>query len=334
MKTTAALLAGLIFLFASASALGDKPMYAIAIHGGAGTMPRNEMTAEVEARYRAGLQQALDAGYGVLEAGGSSLDAVTTAVRMLEDNPMFNAGKGAVFNREAQVELDAAVMDGATLKAGSVASIKHVRNPIDLARLVMEQSSHVMLVGAGAEEFALDRGMALVPNTYFHTERRREQLERARRGDRMAAITLNPFGPDPFGTVGAVARDGKGNIAAATSTGGMTGKRAGRVGDSPIIGAGTYANNATAAVSATGHGEFFMRWVVAHDIHSLMEYKGMSLQQAVEEVVQKKLRAAQGEGGVIAVDAKGNLVLSFNSEGMFRGARDSQGRNEVAIYPE
>lgn len=302
-------------------------MYAIAIHGGAGTLPRAEMTAELEAQYRADLQKALDTGYGALEEGRSSLDAVTAAVRVLEDSPLFNAGKGAVFNREAQVELDAAVMDGATLKAGAVAGIRHIKNPIDLARLVMEQSNHVLLISSGAEEFALDHGMSLVPNSYFHTEKRREQLERARRGDKLAAVKLNYFG-----TVGAVARDGKGNIASATSTGGMTGKRPGRIGDSPIIGAGTYANNATAAISGTGHGEFFIRHVVAHDIHSLMEYRGLSLEAAVNEVVQKKLRAAKGEGGVIAVDAKGNLALSFNSEGMFRGARDSKGRNEVAIY--
>ncbi len=327
MKSTAALLAGWCLLLASASALGDKPMYAIAIHGGAGTLPRSEMTRELEAQYRADLHKALDAGYKVLESGGASMDAVTTAVRILEDSPLFNAGKGAVFNREAQVELDAAVMDGATLKAGAVAGVKHIKNPIDLARLVMEQSNHVFLIGTGAEEFALDHGMTLVPNSYFHTERRREQLERARRGDKLAAVTMNYFG-----TVGAVARDGQGNIAAATSTGGTTGKRPGRVGDSPIIGAGTYANNATAAISGTGHGEFFMRWVVAHDIHALMEYKEMSLEDAVNEVVQKKLKAAKGEGGIIAVDAKGNIALSFNSEGMFRGARDSKGRNEVAIY--
>lgn len=302
-------------------------MHAIAIHGGAGTLPRAEMTPELEARYRADLQKALDTGYAVLEKGGASLDAVTAAVRVLEDSPMFNAGKGAVFNREAQVELDAAVMDGATLKAGAVAGIRHIKNPVDLARLVMEQSSHVLLISTGAEEFALDHGMTLVPNSYFHTERRREQLERARRGDKLAAVTLNYFG-----TVGAVARDGKGNVAAATSTGGTTGKRAGRVGDSPIIGAGTYANNATAAISGTGHGEFFMRWVVAHDIHALMEYRGMSVEAAVNEVVQKKLKAAKGEGGVIAIDAQGNIALSFNSEGMFRGAKDSKGRNEVAIY--
>lgn len=327
MRVRGALLAGLGLALASGSTLGDKPMYSIAIHGGAGTLPRTEMTQELEAQYRADLQKALDTGFELLSGDGTSLDAVTAAVRILEDSPLFNAGKGAVFNREAQVELDAAVMDGATLKAGAVAGIRHVRNPIDLARLVMDQSQHVLLIGTGAEEFALDHGMTLVPNSYFHTERRREQLERARRGDKLAAIKLNYFG-----TVGAVARDRNGNIAAATSTGGMTGKRPGRVGDSPIIGAGTYANNATCAISGTGHGEFFMRTLVAHDIHALMQYRGLSLEAAVSEVVQKKLKAMQGEGGVIAVDAHGNLVMSFNTEGMFRGARDARGRNEVAIY--
>jgi beta-aspartyl-peptidase (threonine type) len=327
MKTLGAWLAGIFCALALTAAWGETPMYSIAIHGGAGTLPRSEMSPQLEAQYRADLQKALDAGFKVLADGGTSLDAVATSVRMLEDSPLFNAGKGAVFNREAQVELDAAIMDGATLRAGAVAGLKHIRNPIDLARLVMEQSQHVLLIGSGAEEFALDHGMTLVPNSYFHTERRREQLERARRGDKLAAIKLNYFG-----TVGAVARDQKGTIAAATSTGGMTGKRPGRVGDSPIIGAGTYANNETCAISGTGHGEFFIRQVVAHDIHALMEYRGMSLEQAVNEVVKKKLVERKGEGGVIAVDAKGNLALVFNTEGMFRGARDARGRNEVAIY--
>jgi len=302
-------------------------MHSIAIHGGAGTLPRTEMTQELEAKYRTDLQLALDAGFKILEGGGTSLDAVTAAVRLLEDSPLFNAGKGAVFNREAQVELDAAVMDGSTLKAGAVASVKHIKSPIELARLVMQESQHVFLVGAGAEEFALDHGMTPVPNSYFHTEKRRQQLERARQGDRLSAIKLNYFG-----TVGAVARDTHGNLASATSTGGLTGKRPGRVGDSPIIGAGTYANNATCAVSGTGQGEFFMRYLVAHDIHALMEYREMSLEAAVDEVVKKKLTAAKGEGGVIAVDGEGRLALSFNTEGMFRGARDARGRNEVMIY--
>lgn len=329
MKVTGIVLAGVLFLAGWGNAVAEKKsMYGIAIHGGAGTLSKAQMTPEMEAKYRAGLQQALDAGYQVLEQGGSSLDAVNTAVRLLEDDEMFNAGKGSVFTRDGTVELDAALMDGATLKAGSVAGVKHVRNPIDLARRVMEQSKHVMLIGEGAEEFALEQGLPFVPNNYFHTERRRQQLEKALRGDKQASVDDIHY----FGTVGAVARDRNGNLAAATSTGGLTGKHPGRVGDSPIIGAGTYANNRTCAVSGTGQGEFFIRLGVARDIHALMDYRGMSLDEAVDEVVQHKLKEMQAEGGVIAIDTKGHIVLDFNSEGMFRGARDSGGRREVGIY--
>jgi beta-aspartyl-peptidase (threonine type) len=327
MKSKLSVLAGLCLLVTWSVASGEKLMFGIAIHGGAGTMPRAEITPELEAQYRADLAQALDTGYGVLEKGGTSQEAAIAAVRILEDSPLFNAGKGAVFNRDGEVELDAAVMDGASRRAGSVAGLKHIKNPIELARLVMEKSPHVMLIGPGAEEFALDQGMSLVPNSYFHTEKRREQLERALKGDRMAAIKLNYFG-----TVGAVTRDKQGNLFAATSTGGMTGKIPGRVGDSPHIGAGTYANNETCAVSATGHGEFFIRSVVAYDIHALMDYKSMSLDKAVNEVVQSKLKIMKAEGGVIAIDSDGRISMSFNSEGMFRGARDSGGRREIGIY--
>ncbi|HSC05345.1 MAG TPA: isoaspartyl peptidase/L-asparaginase [Steroidobacteraceae bacterium] len=327
MRSQLSVLAGLCLLAAWSVASGEKLMFGIAIHGGAGTMPRAEITPELEAQYRADLAQALDTGYGVLEKGGTSQDAAIAAVKILEDSPLFNAGKGAVFNRDGEVELDAGVMDGASRRAGSVAGLKHVKNPIELARLVMDKSPHVMLIGPGAEEFALDQGMTLVPNSYFHTEKRREQLERALKGDRMAAIKLNYFG-----TVGAVTRDKQGNLFAATSTGGMTGKIPGRVGDSPHIGAGTYANNETCAVSATGHGEFFIRSVVAYDIHALMDYKEMSLDKAVNEVVQRKLKVMKAEGGVIAIDSDGHIVMSFNTEGMFRGARDSAGRREIAIY--
>ena len=327
MKSKINLAIGLCLLAAWSIASGEKLMFGIAIHGGAGTMPRAEITPDLEAQYRADLARALDAGYQVLESGGSSQDGAIAAVRILEDSPLFNAGRGAVFNRDGEVELDAAVMDGASRRAGSVAGLKHIRNPIELARLVMEKSPHVMIIGPGAEEFAMDQGMTPVPNSYFHTERRREQLERALKGDRMAAIKLNYFG-----TVGAVTRDQQGNLFAATSTGGMTGKIPGRVGDSPHIGAGTYANNETCAVSATGHGEFFIRSVVAYDIHALMDYKGMTLEQAVTEVVQRKLKVMKAEGGVIAIDSDGRISMSFNSEGMFRGARDSGGRREIAIY--
>src|SRR5262245_47775615 len=327
MKKVQGLLAGVALSLLGGVAMADKAAYGIAIHGGAGTLPRSEMTKKLEEKYLADLGQALDAGYAVLESGGSSEDATIAAVKVLEDSPLFNAGKGAVFNKAGEVELDAGVMDGATGRAGAVAGLKHIKNPIELARLVMEKTPHVMLVGPGAEEFALDQGMTLVPNSYFYTERRREQLEKALKGDKMAAIKLNYYG-----TVGAVARDKKGNLFAATSTGGITGKIPGRVGDSPHIGAGTYANNRTCAVSATGQGEFFIRSVVAYDIHALMDYKGMTLRQAVDEVVQHKLKALPAEGGVIAIDSDGDIEMSFNTEGMFRGARDSNGKHELAIY--
>jgi beta-aspartyl-peptidase (threonine type) len=327
MKIVHGLLAGVALSLLGGVAMADKAAYGIAIHGGAGTLPRSEMTRKLEEKYLADLGQALDAGYAVLESGGSSEDATIAAVKVLEDSPLFNAGKGAVFNKAGEVELDAGVMVGATGRAGAVAGLKHIRNPIELARLVMEKTPHVMLVGPGAEEFALDQGMTLVPNSYFYTERRREQLEKALKGDRMAAIKLNYYG-----TVGAVARDRKGNLFAATSTGGITAKIPGRVGDSPHIGAGTYANNRTCAVSATGQGEFFIRSVVSYDIHALMDYKGLTLKQAVDEVVQHKLKALPAEGGVIAIAADGDIEMSFNTEGMFRAARDSNGKHELAIY--
>lgn len=311
------------------------PMISIAIHGGAGTMPRAELSAQQEAEYRRGLELALDAGYAVLERGGTSLDAVTLAVKMLEDNPLFNAGKGAVLNREGQAELDASIMDGRDLRAGAVAGVMHIKNPIELARLVMEKSPHVMLVGSGAEEFALLQGLSLVPNDYFQTTPRREQLERAIHPERLPERAQQPEplnNLSAFGTVGAVARDSRGDLAAATSTGGMTGKRWKRVGDTPIIGAGTYADNASCAVSATGHGEYFIRANVAHDICARVAYGKQPLAEAVTAVVQRKLVTMGGEGGVIAVDARGHWVLDFNSEGMFRGARDSTGRREIGIY--
>jgi L-asparaginase / beta-aspartyl-peptidase len=305
----------------------DAPTVAIVIHGGAGAINRAEMTPEREAKYRAGLEEARDAGYAVLERGGSSIDAVTAAVRTLEDNPLFNAGKGAVLNRNGVAELDSSIMDGKTLKAGAVAGIQHVKNPIELARAVMEKSPHVMIAGVGAEEFALEQGLTMVPNSYFQTEARRKQLERAQQEERAGGAK-----PDSKGTVGAVALDANGNLAAATSTGGMTNKRPGRIGDSPLIGAGTYANNASCAVSATGDGEFFIRTVVAHDICALVQYKRVSLEAAAREVIHEKIGALKATGGVIALDTEGHIVMDFNSGGMFRAARDSLGRREVAIY--
>jgi beta-aspartyl-peptidase (threonine type) len=304
-------------------------MIAIAIHGGAGTLPRQELTREVWATYRAGLEEALNAGYAVLERGASSLDAIERSVRILEDDPLWNAGRGAVFTEDGRNELDAAIMQGATLQAGAVAGLSHVRNPVSLARLVMERSPHVLLAGVGAEDFAIEQGVELTPRSWFHTERRWDQWLRARTGDQRAGQNVNYFG-----TVGAVAVDSHGNVAAATSTGGMTGKRWGRIGDSPLIGAGTYAANAGCAVSATGHGEYLIRATVAREVSALMEYRGLSVAAAAREVVQVRLKGLGGEGGLIAVDRAGNLALEFNSEGMFRAARAANGRHLVACYAE
>jgi L-asparaginase / beta-aspartyl-peptidase len=302
-------------------------MHAIAIHGGAGAVPRQTLSAERERQYRDGLAAALDFGYATLEKGGSSLDAVTAAVRMLEDNELFNAGRGAALTREGAAELDAAIMDGRRQRAGAVAAVRHVKNPVELARRVMEKSRHVLLVGAGAEEFALEEGLTLVPNAHFRTEERRAQLESERGGRRVSDLM-----PSSQGTVGAVALDAAGNLAAATSTGGMTNKRQGRVGDSPIIGAGTYAKNDVCAVSATGHGEYFIRMVAAHHICAAVEYRGLGLREAVHELLEVKLRELGGSGGVIAIDHDGTIVTEFTTEGMFRGARDSSGLREIDIY--
>src|SRR6187455_205069 len=304
-----------------------KNMFAIAVHGGAGTLSRRDTSEEQEHAYRAGLAEALDAGYAMLERGAASLDAAIAAVCVLEDNPLFNAGRGAVLTRDGAAELDASVMDGRTLKAGAVTGLKHVKNPIALARRVMDDSPHVMLVGAGAEEFARLQGVELVSNEYFRTEVRQAQLHRLLDGSAEKENDLVAFG-----TVGAVALDADGNVAAATSTGGMTGKRWGRVGDSPVIGAGTYASNASCAVSATGHGEYFIRTVVAHDICAQVEYLEIPLAQAVDNVLNGKMKKLGGNGGVIAIDRGGEVVLEFNSEGMFRGVATSKGRREIAIY--
>jgi L-asparaginase / beta-aspartyl-peptidase len=286
------------------------------------------MRGEQELNYRAGLGEALEAGYAVLQARGTSLDAVTRAVMVLEDNPLFNAGRGSVFTHDGRNELDAAIMDGHTLRAGAVSGLTHIRNPIDLARAVMEHSEYVMLSGAGAEEFALSRGVALVPQSYFHTPERWRQLERVRSGDAgLSALTISHVG-----TVGAVALDVDGRLAAATSTGGMTGKRYSRVGDSPIIGAGTYADDRSCAVSATGHGEIFIRAAVAHDICARVRFGGRSLRDAVREVVLEELPALHGEGGVIAIDPSGEIAMEFNSEGMFRASRKSGEEPRIAIY--
>jgi L-asparaginase / beta-aspartyl-peptidase len=303
-------------------------MFGLAIHGGAGTMPRAEMTAEAERRYRSGLQEALDAGYEVLSSGGTSLDAVTRAVVLLEDNPLFNAGRGSVFTLEGRNELDASIMDGRTLKAGAVSGVTRIQNPVLLARSVMENSEHVMLADAGAEEFAEAQGFSFVPQSYFHTPERWQQLQRIRGGERgLSGHTISHVG-----TVGAVALDSHGHLAAATSTGGMTGKRFRRIGDSPVIGAGTYADDRSCAVSATGHGEIFLRCAVAHDISARMRYGGRSLGAAAREVVFEELPALEGEGGVIAIDNRGEIALEFNSEGMFRAGRQEGAASQISIY--
>jgi len=303
-------------------------MFALAIHGGAGTLPRAEMSGDMERLYRAGLGEALKAGYSVLESGGTALDAVTDAVVMLEDHALFNAGHGAVFTLDGQIELDASIMDGATLKAGAVCGVTHIKNPVELARAVMEHSDYVMLSGGGAEEFALTRGFQFVPRSYFYTAARWRQLERIRGGD----ARLSPLTISHVGTVGAVALDRRGRLAAATSTGGMTGKRYQRIGDSPIIGAGTYADDRACAVSATGHGEVFIRAAVAHDICARLRFGGRSLAQAVREVVLEELPALGGEGGVIAIDGQGRIAMEFNSEGMFRASRRAGEEPRVDIY--
>jgi len=303
-------------------------MHAIAVHGGAGTLAAADLTPENDRAYRAGLERALRAGFAVLDNGGASLDAVVAAVQELEDDPLFNAGRGAVLAASGQHELDASVMDGRDRRAGAVTGLRHVRSPIELARLVMECSPHVMLAGAGAEEFALEQGLSPVPNTHFATDRRRRELDRMLHGE------IEAGRESLMGTVGAVARDVHGNLAAATSTGGMTGKKWGRVGDSPIIGAGTYAANDCCAVSATGHGEYFIRAAVAHEIASLMRYRGLGVVEAAEEVVMRQLAALGGSGGVIAVGKDGRITMPFNSGGMLRGSMDSSGRLFTALLKD
>ncbi len=317
-----------VALCAPTAQAADGPV-AIAIHGGAGTISRTQMTAEREQAYLTALQGAVEAGHRILESGGTSLDAVAEAVRLLENSPLFNAGKGAVFTHDGRNELDAAIMDGATLNAGAVAGLHHVRNPIQLARAVLENSPHVFMVGDGAEEFALEQGIALVPRDYFYTEERWQRLQRARERERAALPQT-----DKFGTVGAVALDHAGNLAAATSTGGLTNKRYGRIGDVPVIGAGTYANNAACAVSATGDGEYFIRAVVAYDIAARMMYAGDSLEQAAAEVIARKLVDMGGGGGVIGVDRDGNVTMVMNTPGMYRAAIDANGKRVVRIFAD
>ncbi|HEY6167493.1 MAG TPA: isoaspartyl peptidase/L-asparaginase [Verrucomicrobiae bacterium] len=332
--------------FVTRSHASDSSMqpFGIVIHGGAGTIRRLELTPGLEQEYRATLRQAVDAGYAELNKGGTSLSAVEAAIVILEDSPLFNAGKGAVLTSAGAVELDAAVMDGKTHAGGAVTGVTHIKNPIQLARVVMEKSPHVLFQGDGAEKFAKEQGFTLVRNSYFIIERRKKELQKVKELERQkkskpadAALSRLEFAGEidgaSFGTVGAVALDKHGNLAAGTSTGGRTNKRPGRVGDTPILGAGTYADNRTCAVSATGHGEFFMRAVAGHDVAALMEYRGLTLAEAMREVL-RKLGEAGGTGGMIAIDGKGNIALPFNTAGMYRGHHISGREPAIDIFQE
>ena len=319
----------------------SKAEFSIVIHGGAGTILKKNMTPEKEAAYKAKLEEAIRTGYEVLKSGGTSLDAVTKTINVMEDSPLFNAGKGAVFTNAGTNELDASIMDGKTLNAGASAGTTTVRNPIDLAREIMGNSPHVMLAGIGADTFAKEQGLEIVDPEYFHTERRVKSLQKTKEIEKIeldhddkTAFYDADIKDSKFGTVGCAALDKHGNLAAGTSTGGMTNKRWGRIGDSPIIGAGTYANNNTCAVSGTGWGEYFIRAMVAYDISALMEYKGLSLQEASQEVIQNKLTKLGGTGGIVAVDKNGNFAMEFNTAGMFRATMNDKGELVVKIYKE
>lgn len=307
-----------------------KP-FAIAIHGGAGTIPKHILTPEKEKAYREALLEAVEAGHRLLAQGGTALEAVEEAVRNLEDCPLFNAGKGSVFTKDGRHEMDASIMCGRTLEAGAVAGVRYTRNPVQLARLVLHHSDHVLLSGAGAEAFGSLHQVPVEPEEYFYSAQRYEQWQQVRGTD---MTRLDHSDEKKFGTVGAVALDQTGNLAAATSTGGMTNKSFNRIGDTPLIGAGTYANNRTCAVSCTGHGELFIRAVVAYDVSCLIEYKGLSLQEAGEVVVQDKLVKIGGEGGLISVDASGEVAMPFNSDGMYRASRKNGQEPFVAIFKD
>jgi beta-aspartyl-peptidase (threonine type) len=312
----------LIFIGLPFSHGREGPPYSIVIHGGAGNISPQFISPERAEALSAKLLEALEKGISILDTGGTAMDAVEAVIRIMEDSPLFNAGKGAVFTHDGKNEMDASIMDGETLNAGAVAGVGDIKNPISAARIVMEKSPHVMLSGAGASRFVSGLGAELVDSSYFYTERRWQQLQQQLKNDQV----------EKYGTVGCVALDRSGNLAAGTSTGGMTNKRYGRIGDSPIIGAGNYANNNSCAVSATGHGEYFMRYTVAHDISALMQYRGLSLQEATSSVIHKKLKEAGGMGGVICVDREGNIAMEFNTAGMLRAYATADGKKEVKIF--
>jgi len=338
------------FMEKPAEQSGEKPDYALVIHGGAGTITPDKLTPELRVEIEADLQAALAAGETVLKNGGSAMDAITRAIMVLENSPHFNAGRGAVFTAKGENELDSSIMDGSTLDAGAVSGVKNIKNPITLARAVMENSPHVMMQGSGAEAFAATQGIDRAENAYFFTDYRWQQLQDAKAAgdapvldhdgsapsdaDDQASIETKTGGDYKFGTVGAVALDRHGNLAAGTSTGGMTNKMHGRVGDSPIIGSGTYANNESCAVSATGHGEYFIRATVARNICALMEYADLSLEEAANRVVMDQLVHMGGDGGIIAVDKDGAMVMTFNTPGMFRGKVSSREEATVGIYKD
>ncbi|OQY02876.1 MAG: beta-aspartyl-peptidase [Bacteroidetes bacterium 4572_117] len=306
----------------------EKPEYVVVIHGGAGVIKKENMSAEKEAAYIKKINEALQTGKTILEKGGTSIETVIAVIKIMEDSPLFNAGKGAVFTHSGKNEMDASIMDGKTLNAGAVAGVDNIKNPISLAYSVMTKSKHVMLSGKGASEFAKNQGIEIVDPKYFFTERRWKSLQKVQEREKKKLENEK----EKHGTVGCVVLDKYGNLAAGTSTGGMTNKRYGRIGDSPIIGAGTYANNATCAVSCTGHGEFFIRYVVAYTVSALMEYKNLSLQDAGDEIINKKLKSAGGSGGLVSVDKNGNVSMPFNTAGMFRGFLKSTGEKKVLIY--
>jgi beta-aspartyl-peptidase (threonine type) len=339
MRRKHSVFAGAVIICAIAVAGFNPPLQSspgevtIVIHGGAGTILKKEMTPEKEALYRAKLTEALKTGYDILKAGGSSLDAVEAAIRVMEDSPLFNAGRGAVFTNQGRNEMDASIMDGATLDAGAVASVTNIKNPISAARRVMTNSRHVMLTGDGAMVFARDQGLEMADSAYFWTEERWQRLQAVKEEEEKSEASVIPAGDDKFGTVGCVAVDQNGHIAAGTSTGGLTNKRWGRVGDSPIVGAGTYANDRTCGVSGTGVGEFFMRGLVAYDVSAHMEYLGMSLEDAAGAVIEK-LTAMGGAGGFIALDKNGNVAMPFNTPGMYRGYVKADGVPHTFLYKD
>lgn len=341
MKKSILLLISLLFIACHDSPKLSKekdvvkaPKFGIVIHGGAGVIKKENMTDSLQKAYEAKLEEAINLGHKILSEGGTALEAVKETINVMENSPLFNSGKGAVLNADGIAELDASVMDGKTKNAGAVSGVQHIKNPINLALKVMNESDHVMLSATGAEEFAKLHGLEFVENSYFITERRRKALESSKA--REQGVSSNEFylSNEKYGTVGCAALDKDGNLAAGTSTGGMTNKKYGRIGDSPIIGAGTYANNKTCAISATGHGEYFIRGVVAHDISAMMEYQGISLEKAAQRVIQNKLTELGGTGGIIGIDKKGNVVMEFNTPGMFRAAKNMKGETEIKMYKD